>query len=802
MVRDRKGPPGQFHSLEQYVNDRPYVASSFLSVALSRVFGTAMGGRSKERPELAARELPLEARIFVLPCHQGEGLVRGLFEPLGYTVGVGRHALDDGSPSRYLTVALSGVKRLGELLTHLYVLVPALDGDKHYWIGDDEVEKLVQRGGDWLAAHPMRTLIVKRYLKRRSDLAERALEQSEEPEESLGEPPGELPGEKRIGLNQQRISVVVATLKSSGAKSVLDLGCGSGQLLHALVQDEQFEKITGVDVSYRTLARARRKLKGTRAEVISGSLVYQDDRLKGYDAATVVEVIEHFTPPQLAAFEHAVFGHARPDVVVITTPNIEYNVKFEGLADGGLRHRDHKFEWTRGEFRAWAEHVAYVFGYAVCLYPVGDGDPFVGSPTQMAVFRRVVQSGPPCDDLPGLARVLINRDVETRLVGRVTYSKAVALAALESMSRFTVDPRWLIYLPPTMSPCSTAPSGELLEHPDQAFDYYRDAGVRHVVCEEKHMGSRATIIVCRDVDAALKRFGVAEAGVCYTRMGRRFFTDPEMETKLLDEVRRAANHAGLWESLETDWLCLDCEVMPWSVKAEGLIQRQYASVAMAARVSLRETVSVLGRVAGAGALLERARERGLLAKRFAEAYQRYCWPVHTVRDLHVAPFHLLASEGRVHADRDHRWHLEVLEQLDDGGVLARTQHLHVDLDDEASVTTGVQWWEELTQRGVEGMVVKPLNFVVHGPKWLVQPAMKVRGPEYLRIIYGMDYTLPEHLERLRSRGLGRKRALAAREFALGIEGLERFVRREPLDRVHECAFGVLALESEPVDPRL
>lgn len=414
------------------------------------------------------------------------------------------------------------------------------------------------------------------------------------------------------------------------------------------------------------------------------------------------------------------------------------------------------------------------------------------------------------DDVLDVDDVLGKRIVTTRLQHAVTIREENAIAALEVMSRFAANPKWLIYLPPTMSPSDTAPSGALLEHPAQAFAYFRREGVPRVICEEKHMGSRAVIVLCRDAGVARERFGVVEeeAGICYTRTGRRFFEDRALETELLDRLRRAVDRAGLWEELATDWMCLDCELMPWSAKAQELLRTQYAAVGAAARVALGDAVSALERAAARGidveSLLSRTRERAALAERYVESYRRYCWPVTSIDDLRVAPFHLLASEGHVHVDRSHLWHLETLAKLAATGdpLLMTTSHQVVDVTDSSSEASGVDWWEALTARGGEGMVVKPLEFVTRGRRGLVQPAVKCRGPEYLRIIYGMEYTLPEHLTRLRARGLSVKRSLALREFALGIEALERFVRREPLRRVHECVFGVLALESEPVDPRL
>jgi protein phosphatase len=413
------------------------------------------------------------------------------------------------------------------------------------------------------------------------------------------------------------------------------------------------------------------------------------------------------------------------------------------------------------------------------------------------------------DDVLDLADVVGKRIVSTRLRGNVTVREENAAAALEVMSRFAADPKWLIYLPPTMSPSETTKEPGLLEHPAEAFAYYRHEGIPRVVCEEKHMGSRAVMIICRDEDAARRRFGVVEdgAGIVYTRTGRRFFAETALEMELLGRVRAAIGASGIWEELGTDWVCLDTELLPWSAKAQELLRSQYAAVGAAARGALSEAVPALSRAMerGAGeALLARFQERASLAERYVEAYRRYCWEVTSVTDLKLAPFHLLASEGAVHTGKDHLWHMEILSRLAaaDPEVVLATPYRVVDVTEPESQQAAIRWWEEHTERGGEGMVVKPLDFVARGRRGIVQPAVKCRGREYLRIIYGPEYTEPENLERLRKRGLSHKRSLALREFALGVEGLERFARGEPLRRVHECVFGVLALESEPIDPRL
>ncbi len=376
------------------------------------------------------------------------------------------------------------------------------------------------------------------------------------------------------------------------------------------------------------------------------------------------------------------------------------------------------------------------------------------------------------------------------------------------MSRFAIDPRWLIYLPPTMSPTTTTSEPGLLEHPADALAAYRAAGVAEVVCEEKHMGSRAVVVVCKDEAVAERRFGIAGPGAIFTRTGRAFFSDSSIETELLNRVAGAIGSAGLWDELHTDWLALDCELLPWSAKAGELLRTQYAPVAAAAGAALSAAsplvAAALARGVDGSDLLGRLEERQAQAAKFGDAYRRYCWPVHSVDDLRLAPFQVLAGEAAVHALRPHAWHLGVIGRLCDRDQVTfrRTATVTVDLSDPASEAAAVAWWLELTAGGGEGMVVKPAAVVDRGPQGLVQPGIKCRGAEYLRIIYGPEYTSELNLSRLRARSVGHKRSLALREFVLGIEGLERFTAGEPLYRVHECVFGVLALESEPVDPRL
>ena len=414
LVRTRRGPAGEGGALEQYVNDRPYVASSFLSVAIADVFRSALQGKSRERPELADMPIPLVARLPVLPCRGGEAFLRSLFAPLGYDVTATLiplampfdRAVDSPNvqpeSSPYLDVTLRATTTLQALLAHLYVLVPVLDDQKHYWVSEDEVDKLLRAGEGWLATHPERDAITRRYLRRRTNLVRDAIARltaEESPETDESEPKTdaeEATVERTVSLNEQRLATVFAVLRASGARRVLDLGCGEGRLLRVLLDDRQFEEIVGMDVSYRALEIAAHRLRldrlperqQERIRLIHGSLMYRDSRLTGFDAAAVVEVVEHLDPPRLAAFERVLFEFARPGTVALTTPNAEYNVRWPSLPAGRFRHRDHRFEWTRAEFASWAGVVAERFGYDTRFLPVGPEDPEVGAPTQMCVFTR------------------------------------------------------------------------------------------------------------------------------------------------------------------------------------------------------------------------------------------------------------------------------------------------------------------------------------------------------------------------------------------------------------------------------
>lgn len=442
----------------------------------------------------------------------------------------------------------------------------------------------------------------------------------------------------------------------------------------------------------------------------------------------------------------------------------------------------------------------------------------VSVPAARMYYEPIKPLAPPAETTPArdglvldLEDVLGKRIIKPRLGRSVTIREENARAALEVMSRFAVDPRWLVYLPPTMAPPATAGEGDLLERPAEAFDYYRTEGVTHLVCEEKHMGSRAVVVLCRDEDVAAARFGIRGdgRGAIYTRTGRRFFQDDGIEPTLLGRLDRAMTTAGLWDELTTDWIVLDAELLPWSAKAEDLLRKQYAPTGSAGIAALDATRDWVQAARARGLQLDglaaKLQERHAAMQAYVDEYRRYCWAVTSADDLRLAPFHVLAYEGHATLQEGHRWHLDLIDRLcaADPGLFRTTQRRYVDLSDPKSEADATQWWETITAGESEGMVIKPVDGLATGRKGgFLQPAIKCRGREYLRIIYGPTYTEPANLARLRQRGLGPKRALALREYALGHEALHRFVEREPLYRVHECVFGVLALESEAVDPRL
>ncbi|MDR2560761.1 MAG: polynucleotide kinase-phosphatase [Holophagales bacterium] len=426
-------------------------------------------------------------------------------------------------------------------------------------------------------------------------------------------------------------------------------------------------------------------------------------------------------------------------------------------------------------------------------------------------------------DVLNINDVLGQRYLDTRLRRGIKISQEHSAAALEVMSRFAADPHWLIYLPPTMSPCETSKLNDYLEYPTEAFGYYKTRGIGKVVCEQKHMGSRAVLVLCKNLETAARRFKVNDGsfGIIYTRTGRHFFDNGEIENVILARLQNALAASNFWNDLQTDWVCFDAELMPWSAKAQKLLEEQYAPVGRSGRTGLASVIKAIestsdsleknaANVESAAQnvslpdLLKRFQSRADALNLYTDSYRRYCWNVNGMDDYRIAPFHLLATEGKTWFGENHMWHMETIAKYMVGAdpIFMATSHMLVDLLDESSIAAGIKWWEDLTASGAEGMVVKPYDFIAKKGSDLLQPAVKCRGREYLRIIYGPEYLLENNLDRLKKRSLSKKRGLALSEFALGVESLERFARGEPLYRVHECVFGVLAMESEPVDPRL
>ena len=399
--------------------------------------------------------------------------------------------------------------------------------------------------------------------------------------------------------------------------------------------------------------------------------------------------------------------------------------------------------------------------------------------------------------------------IHTGLRGNITVREENGLAALEALSRFSVNPKWLIHLPPTMSPCETSKNEEYLEYPTEAFMYYRNQKVKKVICEEKHMGSRGLIVICKNEETVKKRFGISNEGIgiCYSRIGRQFFKDKNLEQALLLEIKEAITKAKVWDELKTDWLLLDTEIMPWSLKAVEIIRNQYASTGAAAQTAVTYAIEQLSKAFNNGCDVEELLKNYTLKKRLIEkyikAYQQYSRNFNSINDIKIAPFHILAGEGHVYNKKTHLWHIEVIKKcVEHSNFLITSSYKIVDLEDERSIQSAVEWWQELTENGGEGMVIKPLDFTVKRKNNLIQPAVKCRGRNYLRIIYGPEYTTKHHIQTLKKRTLSKKRSMALREFALGIESLERFINKDPLRKIHECVYGIAAMESEPVDPRL
>jgi SAM-dependent methyltransferase len=740
--------------------------AALLARALAAFFPASAGGDSTP--------FEVEARISALWSPGGDSILRRLFEPLGYAVDAAPIPLDPAQPrsgpSGYWVLGLSGRPRFADLVSHLRVLLPLFDPRPRAERLSDAAA-LRDDGQRWIETHPARAMVERNLLGRTSGR----------------------------GHHDLRHDAVLAALRASGARRVLDLGCGTGALLRRLLEEPRFEEVVGVEVVLEDLATARSGLPPAgRGRVMHGSLTYRDPRLAGYDAAALVEVIEHMDPAQLAACEGVVWRTARPTTVVVTTPNAEYDALSDATA--GRRHPDHRFEWTRAEFRAWADGVAARHGYEVRYAPAGPEDPHAGPLTQMAVFS-VLAGPPPAEDADSsdggvsLDEVVGERTFQTRRGVAVHVWAEQAAAALEAVSRFSVDPRWLICLPaPELAAAAVEGVGE---HPEAALAFYRSRGVPSVAVEELHAGTRAVAVVCRDADAARRRFGVAagETGAIYTASGQAFFATRAAEEGLLARLRGALDAGGLWEELRTEWIALEgvLEGMPVFREVNPRLRPPaalYLAVGAAERAMLEAEEAALARADASGddvtEVRMRARERAASNRAYLDACRRAFHPVRSAGELRFAPCRILASREAVHADRDPCWHRERLAPACRAAprTLSGTEQVVVDSADPTAGAEVAAWWNAIQARGGAGLTVRPRVPAEDGTR--LPPVLRCRGEHALRLAHG-----PGPLADLREAGEAADRSVRA--WALSLEALDRFTAGEPVARVHACVFAALAL---------
>jgi hypothetical protein len=731
-------------------------------------------------PAFAGDDEPrdIEVRITALWSPVGDAILRRIFEPLGYAVEAAPIPIDPAQPnagrSGFWTLSLAGTQRPGDVISHLRVILPLADPRPRAERLAGAAE-LWEEGRRWLETHPARDLLERNLLGRAA----------------------------ARGLHGLRHDTVLAALRDSGARRVLDLGCGTGALLRQLLDEPQFEEVVGMEVVLGDLAVARSELPpGGRGRVMHGSLAYRDARLAGYHAAALVEVIEHMDPARLDACEGVVWETARPATVVVTTPNAEYNTLFSDARR--TRHPDHRFEWTRAEFRAWGDGVASRHGYAVRYAPAGPEDPNVGPVTQMAIFSRLADSASEEDasSSPGgisLEDVVGERTIHTRRGASIHVRAEDAAETLETISRFAVDPRWLIHLP--ASPADAPmPGVDPDAQPAEALAFYRDRGVRAVALEELRLGTHVVAIVCRDADAAGRRFGVTadESGSVYTSSGQAYFATSEAEAAFLARLRGALDAGGVWEELQTDWVALEgvIEGMPVFREINPRLRPPaalYLALGAAGRVMADAEESALSQASDAGEdvadALARARERVSHNRMYLDACGRAFHAVRNAESLRFAPERILASQGAVHADRDPRWHRERLASACRAApeVLRGTEQKVIDLADPAAAANAAAWWAEILARGGAGLIVRPLEASVEGQ--LLPPGLRCRAEDALRLANGpgpIPITTREDAEEGANH--------AAREWALSLEALDRFTAGEPIGRIHPCVFAALALK--------
>lgn len=808
--------------MDPYINDRPYVASSLLSAAMAKVFCSALGGNDKVYPELVNQKHSFTVSVSVIRSRGGEQNIRQIFEPLGYEVEIKGQLLDDQFPewgeSPYYHLVLRGSVRLKDLLTQLYICLPALDRWKHYFVSENELQKLLQKGGDWLPTHPMRDFIIKGYLSHQKNLAKKAIHLLKDGSRIIPNPK-QKKIETKFSVTKPKISnkyteikikSVIKKIKELGVTKIIDLGCGNGKLIKQLVKNQKLTVIKGMDHSNRSLKEARDRLNlpaQKQVRLFLGSLLYQDPRTKGMDLAILLEIMDHVDEESLPFLETNLFAYMGVEYLIITVRNAEYNGLGNEVDQGTARYSQIQIKWTRKELEAWVEGIKSRYPYQAEIIPIGKEHSEIGSPIQMVVFKRINKDVIKQELTYPLSMNHLSSRLANRYMQNIFIPTKQAAKALETISRSAINPKWLIYLPPILSPSEPSKMDSYLEHPSKVFTYYRQEGVEEVICQVKHMGSRALVIICKDDQVAVDRFGLTKpaAGVVYTRTGRKFFRESTWENAFLLRIRKSLEQADFWRRFQTDWVLLDGELLPWSVKSKEYLKWEYASTGVASVQSLTKGVEALQMALLRGLpvqkLYQNWQERQECSQKFIDAYRKYCWRVEKLDDLQFAPFHLLATEGKAHVDQDHLWHMTQLSTICqyDPKFLITTNYKVVQVKDPISVAKGIAWWEELTKQGSEGIIIKPLDFIAQNEKGLIQSALGVGGMEYLRIIYGAHYQSPNLLKSLRKRNIKCNQKIALQEFSLSLEALYRFVEKEPLQRVHECVFGILSLESEPIN---
>lgn len=827
----------QQESLGDYVNNQAYISSVIFTQMISKVFSSCLSKKC-EKLELIEKDWNIEIEIASLKGNRmSKDTIIKLFSDLNYEVELEQleynSNFDWGLSNNYnLTLKHTNITMF-DLFSQLTVLIPVINPEKHFQVDHSTLQSFLNKTESWLKNHPMQDLIINRYLdndKKLTELAKDSIDSTntfiEVSEDAL---------EKKESLGQKRYNKFIEILEKNNIQTFVDMGCGDGKLIrkaleHKVNDENYFSSIIGCDVATRTLSYVSRKIKNnnyTEVNLITSSLLYKDPRLLNQDALIFSEVIEHIEPEKHELVLNNIFHFYYPEMVVFSTPNKDYNVVYE-LGDK-LRHKDHRFEWSKEEFQTWINNILENYPSYEVLEKgfIGEEEKDLGGSSQYVVFKKrkniskdlaknqmLVNHFPMTKGID-LSKILKDKKIPTRFGDVIEIKNKNNLEPLHNLSRFSIPFESLIYIPPTMSPVESGSHENYLEYPTDAFNYYKSkVGVNEVICETKHMGSRGLILVCKDNYTAKKLFNSKNIGVAWTRSGYRFF-DNDTEKEVMETLHKALTEANIWERLNTTWILLDTEIMPWNFKGEyGLIVKQYADIGCSGKNTLHKSKTSIDNYVSTKDkpsdnilnLKKLYDERYSCIEKYIDSYSNYIWKINSFKDLKIAPFHILATSHKVYNEQNHIWHLETIKTIvekDTSGILTNTDYYLVNLNNETEKANVCKIWEDKTNFGAEGMVIKPLNFM---PKDIngnyVQPAIKCRGKEYLRIIYGAEYTLPNTFPRLRKRNVKRKRYLAINEFLLGLEGLSRFVDGNSLEDFHECIFGTLSLDSTTIDPRL